>query len=457
MLLLSTSPKLPRRHLLILPPLVLLAIIYFYFNTHQSWRYSTDLENGSLASPRHLSKFWRSFAPILEVTAPKCSSPIASQNGKAFSANPSASREDLNMSEAEIACLHRSHNLFVDLINFGAPSLDFKSGTKGLATLATKSGFPVLLINIFMLRRTGSALPLEVFLETEDDYEPNMCEVVLPRWNATCIVLSSLLGASSPGLEVAGADLWPLALLFSSFESVLFLEAGTFLVHSPDELFTSDPFMRTGLVTWPSMKDTSFSGHSFEVFGLDAEISLHLQANDNRQILMSKKHHARTLFMATYYSIYHAYYGHLMSELSILSLAAAIMNKPFYQVDHYPRQLGNSSATSAILQFDQISDVNCAEPCKPEAMFVHTNWLSPGSGLSTTMEVFERLWGSEEESRNLCSQDIEGSAWASVTSVFCNRETTCYDYNVCFKAIARLSTVFGSSNMKDFGGKEISS
>lgn len=457
MLLLSTSPKLPRRQLLILPPLVLLAIIYFYLNTRQSWRYSTDLGNGSLASPRHPSKLWRSFAPILEVTAPKCSPPIAFQNGKAFSAHPSESREDFNMSKAEIACLHRSHTLFVDLVNFGAPRLDFKKGTKGLATLAAKSGFPVLLTNIFMLRRTGSALLLEVFLETEDDYEPNMCEVVLPRWNATCIVLSSLIGASSQSFKLAGADLWPFALLFSSFESVLFLGAGTFLVRSPDALFDSDPFMRTGLVTWPSMKYASFPGQSFELFGLDSDISSHLRANDNRQILLSKKQHAVTLFMATYHSIYHAYYGPLINELDFVSSAAAIMKIPFYQVDHHPRQLGNSSATSATLQFDASPDFNCTESCKPAVMFVHTNWLSPESGLSTTMEVFERLWGSEEECRDLYWQDIEGSAWASVTSAFCNRETVCYDYNVCFQAIARLSTVFGSSNMKDFGSKEISS
>ncbi|KAH7371915.1 hypothetical protein BKA64DRAFT_269388 [Cadophora sp. MPI-SDFR-AT-0126] len=130
------------------------------------------------------------------------------------------------------------------------------------------------------------------------------------------------------------------------------------------------------------------------------------------------------------------------------------MAKPFYQVDQPPHQLGTIPATSATLQFDPTLDSNCTLPCKPEAIFIHTNWLFPESGLLTTMNILERFWGSEEESRNLCSQDIEASAWGSVTSALCSRKMIFYDWDVCHKARIRLAYVFGSSQMKDYGGNK---
>ncbi|PVH83030.1 glycosyltransferase family 71 protein [Cadophora sp. DSE1049] len=455
MRLISSSPKLPRRHLLILPPLLLLAIVYFCLNRREGFGSSSSLRGGSKLASTHLpSKFWQSFAPVLEATAPKCPPPVAPRNATASSTHLDASHKVLNMSTADIACLHRSHALFVDLINFGAPRLEFKKGTKGLATLATKSGFPVLLINLFMLRRTSSSLPLEVFLETEDEYEPDMCEVVLPRWNATCIVLSSLLGTTKHNLQIVGTQLWGFALLFSSFESVLFLGSGSFLTRSPDELFDSKAFAKTGLVLWPSKEVSLIPRQESQIFGMGDGITSDLSAIDHRQILISKKHHTNVLSLVAYYSIYNAYYGPLMSELRIVSLAAVVMTKPFYQIDHLPHQLGATSATSAILQFDPASDFNCTFPCRPEAMFIHTNWLSPESGLMTTMGILERFWGSEEESRSLYSQDIEASAWGSVTSALCNSEMVFHDWEVCHKARMRLSYVFGSSQMNDYGGNE---
>lgn len=60
-----------------------------------------------------------------------------------------------------------------------APTLHIP-GTKGIVSTAGGT-YPILVISLRMLRRTGSTLPIEIFLADEDEYEEYICDVVLPR------------------------------------------------------------------------------------------------------------------------------------------------------------------------------------------------------------------------------------------------------------------------------------
>ncbi|KAH6707577.1 hypothetical protein BKA61DRAFT_678976 [Leptodontidium sp. MPI-SDFR-AT-0119] len=170
------------------------------------------------------------------------------------------------------------------LVSFGAPHLDFKKRTKGIQPKHPNQA----LVNIFMLRRTASTLPVEIFLETEDDYEPHMCDGVFADWGAKCILLSSLLRSSNFEFKIARPQMW------------------IFLLRSPDGLFDSELFTSVGLVLWPSLEDSSFSSQTSEVIGLDEDIISEIPDIDHRQILISKKRHANTLSLAAYYSIHEA-------------------------------------------------------------------------------------------------------------------------------------------------------
>ncbi|KAL2062877.1 hypothetical protein VTL71DRAFT_5949 [Oculimacula yallundae] len=159
----------------------------------------------------------------------------------------------------ENACLRESHVLFVVIINFNSPKLGFRKGSNGIAITATRSGFRILLGIIIMLQLAGSTLSVDVLLETRDGYEPKIYDSVLSELNATCIVLPSLLVGSEYDFEIAEPQLWSFALLFSSFESVLFLDASSSLLRSSDALFHAKAFSTDGLVLWQSVGKSSIS------------------------------------------------------------------------------------------------------------------------------------------------------------------------------------------------------
>lgn len=105
----------------------------------------------------------------------------------------------------------------------------------------------ILVILLQMLWWTGLELSIEVFLADWIKYNGHTCQVVLPSLNARCVVLSEILDAVPGSREkVAKYQYKPLAMLFSSFEVILFLDADAFPLQKPESIFKSK-----GLVTFP--------------------------------------------------------------------------------------------------------------------------------------------------------------------------------------------------------------
>ena len=101
-------------------------------------------------------------------------------------------------------------------------------------------------------------------METKAQYEKEVCEIVLPPLNATCMILSEVLDAVVPQqrqrLEMmSGYQLKALALAFSSFDDVLLLDADNVPVEPPERLLNSEPFSSAGFVSWPDYVRTPIS------------------------------------------------------------------------------------------------------------------------------------------------------------------------------------------------------
>jgi alpha 1,2-mannosyltransferase len=91
-----------------------------------------------------------------------------------------------------------------------------------------------------MLRRTKSKLPAEVFLPNENDYDYYTCEVIYKELNARCRALSRFtLGYQS----ITRYQFKVFAILLSSFEDVIFLDADNIPVMDPSELFYQKPYI----------------------------------------------------------------------------------------------------------------------------------------------------------------------------------------------------------------------
>lgn len=254
-----------RRSRTIVLPVLLFSLICLTFNRHLRWLYHpfTSASNSKSAddvpsSPFHpgLVEFWDATSRALVLAKPDCSPPtdpiqaplneFASLN-KSFDFRPDL----LDIPQRDVDIMRDAHARFVSRIPELAQKLPYAKGTQGIVVAASDALLPVFLVSLKMLRRTGSILPVEVFMETKKQYEREICEIVLPPMNATCMILSEILEAVPEKLEMSRYQLKSLALALSSFEDVLLLDADNIPIEQPEHLLNSEPFSSTGFVSWP--------------------------------------------------------------------------------------------------------------------------------------------------------------------------------------------------------------
>jgi alpha 1,2-mannosyltransferase len=336
----------------------------------------------------------------------------------------------LSMDESDIQSMQQSHSLFLELLKTKMPKVDYERGTKGIVTSAGGSYFPVLIISLLMLRRSGSTLPVEVFLTTQEEYESQICDVVLPSLNARCIVLSDLLQNTPHNFAIKSYQLKIFAMLFSSFESLLFLDADNFPIHPPEELFDVEPFTTNQLVLWPDYWTSTASPYFSTITGLEPSVLRTRPTIEAGQILVSKRHHAKTLLLAAYYNVYSDYFYTMISQggpgegdKDTFASAALVLNTTFYTVETPPVNLGVRSAGGcSVIQYDPSIPFNCPESqpeaCKERPFFIHASWSPKLNALRKIENT--RKWGSEYQSMKLFGFDIEKVVWGYMVEVACN-------------------------------------
>ena len=221
----------------------------------------TITPNATAVSPGYqpgLTKFWDSFSKAVAEAKPNCQvglppdfqgTPINSFANikKDFDYRP----DIVKVSPGDVEDLRDAHSRFVARIPELAPQLPFVKGTRGIVTTASDSFMPVLIVSLRALQRTGTKLPVEVFMESQAVYEKEVCEVILPTLNARCLVLSEILDAVPNKFQVSRYQLKALSMLFSSFDEMLLLDADNFAIEKPEDLFSTEPFISKGFVSWP--------------------------------------------------------------------------------------------------------------------------------------------------------------------------------------------------------------
>ena len=205
--------------------------------------------------------FWVTLAPILEETRPLIPKlpPTGPSTGIEALINHFANlpvgyerhQDLLRIPDRDVGQMQDAHTAYVQRTADLAAKLPFKKGTKGIVTTAVGPFLPILVVTLRMLRRTGSKLPVEVFVESWESYEKAACEEILPTLNARCLVLSDVLATTPNDIEPSKYQVKAFALLMSSFEDILLLDADSIPMEKPDGMLSSEPFSSTGLVTWP--------------------------------------------------------------------------------------------------------------------------------------------------------------------------------------------------------------
>ena len=246
-------------------PVLLVGLIWLVFRNRLPWlsRPFAAANNGTSAdrvppSPFQpgLVDFWDTTSRALVDAKPDCALPtdpieaplhdFASLK-KGFDFRPDL----LKIPQRDVDAMRDAHARFVARIPELAQKLPYATGTQGVVVAASGALLPVFLVSLKMLRRTGSKLPVQVFMESKDNYEQEICEIVLPPMNATCMILSEIVDAVPQRLTMSRYQLKALALALSSFDDVLLLDADNLPLEQPERLFNSEPFSSTGFVGWP--------------------------------------------------------------------------------------------------------------------------------------------------------------------------------------------------------------
>ncbi|AOA63794.1 hypothetical protein KP2612_003888 [Komagataella phaffii] len=312
-------------------------------------------------------------------------------------------RDSLQLSPSFIASLSKSHSAVVKAFPPSFPANAY-NGT-GIVFIGGQKFSWLSLLSIENLRKTGSKVPVELIIPFAHEYEPQLCEEILPKLNATCVLLQETVGIDLlKSGHLKGYQFKSLALLASSFEQVLLVDSDNIIVENPDPIFDSEVFQRTGLVLWPDFWRRVTHPDYYKIAGIKlgservrhvvdsytdpslytsssedpfTDIPLHDRegaipdgSTESGQILISKTKHCQTILLSLYYNFFGPdYYYPLFTQGASgegdkeTFLAAANYYKlPFYNIKKGVDVIGywkpDQSAYQGcgMLQYDPIVD-----------------------------------------------------------------------------------------------------
>jgi alpha 1,2-mannosyltransferase len=353
--------------------------------------------------------------------------------------------ESIYLSDNCLKASQVAHASFIEAIPNFANLLDYREHTRGIVSVGGGHYMSVLLVSIRMLRKTGSTLPVEVYVPKADDFDFRICDV-LKDLKAQCVVLPKF-----GNFTISRFQYKAIALLASEFEDILFLDADNFPIVDPSEFFDEEPYTSTGLVTWPDFWASTTSSIFYQLTSRITPPLYQSTTTESGQILLSKRKHTMTLLLATYYNIYGpTLFYKLLSQngpgegdKETFSSAAMTLQTPFYQVRERVRELGYNDTLHvfhglAMLQHHPGDDYKLTTAlCKSTTdlyelphrhthgariVFVHQQMLklNPGTLLTNFggMEG-QRMWGPRQSTVERFGPDLEESVWIELIQVAC--------------------------------------
>ncbi|KAK2739076.1 hypothetical protein FQN55_009609 [Onygenales sp. PD_40] len=479
-MLIGTRPSQRWVVLLVVIPIFLLVVAFHRITLTSKSPPVPALSPGEIPNFELQLQFWNNFRRVLDSNPPGTDPPKRLKKTEDVPFDPAGTyvRPDLLLlPETDIRRMRKAHERVVRKVKSDSSGLDliYNAGTKGIVTAAGGTYLPSMLISLRLLRETGTQLPVEVFIASKDEYDGIICETILPTMNAHCVVLSDLLGPSISNLQHYQYKAF--ALLFSSFESVLWLDADAFPLHDVADLFQSAPFIQSGLVTWPDFFVPATSPTFYTITSQPIP-PLHLRpATDGAHLLISKKTHEKTLLLAAYYNYYGpSHYYRLLSQgatgegdKETFLAAASLLEAPFYAVREPIRPIGHRSTsgkmtTHATVQYSpaddfQLTSQGIDRAAKPDPMnppplpipqpmpfFIHSFHpkINPVVIFGTPEDEFEdspiwrvdgkptRAWVDDKETvdglvlggEDREDGDVEKEFWSQVRWVACMLEDT---------------------------------
>lgn len=275
---------------------------------------------------------------------------------------------------------------------------------------------------IKQLRQSGATLPIELFIPTKEEHEPEFCELIQSKYNARCNVVDETLTTLMKEYNIKGYQYKMLAILSSKFESLLYIDSDNYPTRNPDFLFESKVFKETGLIFWPDFWARTTNPKFYDIAGkkykenkirineYDKKMNQVEKANtlkyteaffhtfegtipdptiETGMMLINKTLHLKTMLLSLYYNVYGPdYYYPLLTQGSAgegdketFIAAAHVLDKPYYVtkfgagwVGYHNEEKGEFTA-KALNHFDPVeSSQEGFDEKKRKTLFLHLSY-----------------------------------------------------------------------------------
>lgn len=450
---------------------------------------------------RDPAAFWAKWSRVIYEARPTISKITLA--GKAETQKPAGGensrkpyRDHVRNSQDEVAALQKLHRQFVNILEKELgdeqrnttrrqwKGLDIFKG-RGVVMVGGGEFFGPAIIGIQMLRRSGSTLPVEVFVPDSDEYEAEICEKYLKKLDAKCVVLSDILDKSAiktsksdaADMKVTHYQLKSLALLLSSFSDVLLLDSDSIPLFDPStHIFDTEPYKTKGMIVWPDFWQATESPKYWTIAGKENFPSeLPNTASEAGEIAVNKATHLAPLLLATYYNIWGPdhYYPLLsqgaqgQSDKETFLVAAVSLNSTYYRVKTPAGTLGRNDGLSdkgtGLVQHlpsddnHYYSGTSSSPPSHNSirAMFLHSNTPKMNAGhLVDEGDLFSwdgqtrlRLLGKKEDMLKRFGFDVERSIWDLLVQSGCELQDKIAEWKkregMCERLQEHYQAVFG--------------
>lgn len=308
----------------------------------------------------------------------------------------------LKLSDDEKAMLKKNHEDFVKSLSSLVLPKNLYVGN-GIVTVGGGKFSLLSFLIIKTLRNLGTTLPVEVLIPPKDEGEIEFCNLLL-EYNAKCIYLSDVIPKESlKTFELTGYQFKSLAIIVSSFENLLLLDADNFPIKPLDNIFEEEPYKSKGMVLWPDFWRRTTSPSYYDIANIqisynkrvrnhidditppqvytsdlndltkiplhDLEGTIPDASTESGQLMISKSKHLPTILLSLYYNIngpswYYPIFSQNASgegDKETFIAGAHFYGLPFYQVKSTPsvdgyHQSDNGFRGVAMLQHDFVQD-----------------------------------------------------------------------------------------------------
>ncbi|RLV94548.1 Alpha-12-mannosyltransferase MNN23 [Spathaspora sp. JA1] len=263
----------------------------------------------------------------------------------------------------------------------------YNKNSKGVVLIGGTKFSWLSYLAIVALRETGSKLPVELIMPTNDDFkrEYELCTKLLPPLQAKCVVVPQVLGkAVMKDHSFSKYQFKSLALMVSSFEHILMLDSDNIIVSNPDSIFDSKLYQYYGMITWPDYWKRTISPKFYDIGEIEinhqkrirhGRFPLYIPPNvksniidaeqeqvpfhdlegtiadlstESGQLIINKRNHGKTLLIALFYNIYGPdlfYKLFAMGEQGegdkdTFVAAALVSGQPYYQLKSFIKTFG---------------------------------------------------------------------------------------------------------------------